>query len=132
MTKGKKKKGSRLQEEEELLERELEEELEEELYEDRPTGPLLDTVKKLFSVGLGAAFMTEESIRKSLGELKLPKDVIQFVLQSANKGKEELVMRVGKEIGTLISHIDIVSEASKFVETHKFKISAEIDISKKK
>lgn len=99
--------------------------------EEKAKGLIFDTVKKLFSVGIGAAFMTEESIRNYLGDLKLPKDVLQFILQSANKGKEELVQRVGKEIGTLISHIDLVKEASKFVENHKFKISAEIEITAK-
>jgi hypothetical protein len=94
----------------------------------KPSGPILDVVKKLFSVGVGAAFMTEESIRNYLGDVKLPKDAINFILQSANKGKEELVQRVGKEIGALLSHIDIVKEASRFVENHKFKVSAEIEI----
>src|SRR5215470_7660410 len=92
-------------------------------------GPvLIETVKKLFSVGLGAAFMTEESIRNYLSDLKLPKEVLQFILQGANKGKEELVQRVGKEIGALISHIDIVKEVGKFAESHKFKIVAEIEV----
>ena len=94
--------------------------------------PIADAVKKLFSVGVGAAFMTEESIRSYLSDLKLPKEVLQFILSSANKGKEELVQRVGKEIGGLINHIDIVKEVSRFAETHKFKISAEIEIQPKK
>lgn len=96
--------------------------------EEKSSGPILEVVKKLFSVGVGAAFMTEESIRSYLGDIKLPKDVLTFILQSANKGKEELVQRVGKEIGALLSHVDIVKEGSKFVENHKFKISAEIEI----
>jgi hypothetical protein len=100
-------------------------------YGEKSGGPLLETVKKLFSVGIGAAFMTEESIRNYLGDIKLPKEVLQFVLQSAGKGKDELVQRVSKEIGVLVSHIDIVKEASKFVENHKFKISAEIEVLKK-
>jgi hypothetical protein len=95
---------------------------------DQQSGVVLEAIKKLFSVGVGAAFLTEESIRNYLGDIKLPKDVLQFVLQSASKGKEELVQRVSKEIGGLLSHIDIVKEASKFVESHKFRISAEIEV----
>ena len=100
-------------------------------FEEKSGGLISESIKKLFSVGLGAAFLTEESIRHYLSDLKLPKDVLNVVLQSAAKGKEELIIRVGKEIGTLISHIDIVKEATKFVEKHKFKISAEIEITKK-
>jgi hypothetical protein len=96
--------------------------------EDKSTGPILEAVKKIFSVGVGAAFLTEESIRNYLADLKLPKDAISFILQSANKGKEELVNRVGKEIGALLKHTDFVNEVSRFASNHKFKISAEIEV----
>lgn len=106
---------------------------EDETQEAGPSGPILiETVKKLFSVGVGAAFMTEESIRNYLADIKLPKEVLGFILQSAGKGKEELVSRVSKEIGGLLQHVDFVKEASKFAENHKFKISAEIEVISKK
>ena len=95
-------------------------------------GALLDGVKKLISVGIGAAFMTEESIRSYLADVKLPKEVLTFILQGASKGKDELVNRVSKEIGGLLSHVDFVKEASKFAENHKFKITAEIEVLPKK
>lgn len=90
-----------------------------------------ETLKKIFTVGMGAAFMTEESIRSYLSELKLPKDVLNFLLQGAKKSKEELMNRVGNEVVTIIRKIDFVEEASRFVENHKFKISAEIEVVKK-
>jgi hypothetical protein len=96
--------------------------------DDKGTGPILDAVKKIFSVGVGAAFLTEESIRSYLADLKLPKDALNFILQSAAKGKEELVSRVSKEIGGLLSHVDFVKEVSRFAENHKFKVSAEIEV----
>ena len=39
--------------------------------------------------------------------------------------------RVGNEIVKVISKIDFVKEASRFVEEHKFKISAEVEVLKK-
>ena len=90
-----------------------------------------ETIRKLITTGIGAAFMTEESIRAYLSELKLPKDVLNYILQGANKSKEELLDRVGNEIVRIISKIDFVSEASKFVEEHKFRISAEVEVVKK-
>lgn len=92
---------------------------------------LSEAIKKLLTTGVGAAFMTEESIRAYLGELKLPKEVLNYILQGASKSKEELMDRVGTEIMKLISKIDFVSEASKFVEEHKFKITAEVEVIKK-
>lgn len=94
-------------------------------------GLLGDTVKKVFTAGVSAAFMTEESLRAYLTEMKLPKEVYNVIIQSANKSKDEITQRVGKEIVGIIQKIDFVKEFSKFAETHKFKITAEIDIIKK-
>lgn len=92
---------------------------------------VVDLLKKAVGASLGAAFMTEESIRHYVGDLKLPKEAINLVMQGAQKSKEELVSRASQEIVKMISKIDFVSEASKFVEEHKFKINAEIEVVKK-
>ncbi|HEX7672610.1 MAG TPA: hypothetical protein VF412_00495 [Bdellovibrio sp.] len=94
-------------------------------------GLLGDTVKKVFTAGVSAAFMTEESLRTYPTEMKLPKEVYNLIIQSANKSKDEITQRVGKEVVGIIQKIDFVKEFSKFAETHKFKITAEIDIIKK-
>ncbi len=90
-----------------------------------------DIFKKLISAGIGAAFMTEESIRTYLTELKLPKDVLNVLLQGAQKSKDEMMNRVGNEVIKIVQKIDFVKEASRFVEEHKFRITAEIDVVKK-
>ena len=92
---------------------------------------IAEVVKRLLTAGIGAAFMTEETIRAYVSELKLPKDVLNYILQSASKSKEELMERVGNEIVRIVSKIDFVNEASKFVEEHKFKVSAEVEVIKK-
>ncbi len=96
-----------------------------------PKSLLGETLKKVFTTGVTAAFMTEESIRAYLGELKLPKEALQLLLQSANKSKEEITQRVSKEMIAMVQKIDFVSEFARFAENHKFKITAEIDIIKK-
>ena len=90
-----------------------------------------DAIKKVISAGIGAAFMTEESIRSYLAEVKLPKDVLNVLIHSASKSKEELLDRVGNEVVRIIGKIDFVEEASRFVEEHKFKISAEVEVIKR-
>ncbi len=93
---------------------------------------LSDTLKKVFSAGVSAAFMTEEGIRKYVADLKLPKEILEALLSGANKSKEEITSRVAKEINGIITKIDWIHELSKFAESHKFKIKAEIEIEKKK
>ncbi|MBK9322433.1 MAG: hypothetical protein IPM97_05690 [Bdellovibrionaceae bacterium] len=92
---------------------------------------LSEAIKRVFTAGVSAAFMTEESIRGYLGEIKLPKDVLHVLLQSAAKSKDEITQKMSKELVAMIQKIDLIKEFSKFVETHKFKISAEVEILKK-
>ena len=96
-------------------------------------GPLKasELLKKLITAGIGAAFMTEENIRSYVSELKLPKEALNYLLQGASKSKSELMDRVANEVLRIISKIDFISEASKFVEEHKFKITAEVEVIKK-
>ena len=102
-----------------------------EKEEVRASNLLGEAAKKLFTAGVTAAFMTEEGVRSYLSEVKLPKDILNLVLAGANKSKDELTSRIGKEVIGMIQKIDFVKEASRFAETHKFKITAEIEISKK-
>tara|TARA_Y100000817_G_C16599748_1_gene430191 strand:+ start:180 stop:530 length:351 start_codon:yes stop_codon:yes gene_type:complete len=90
-----------------------------------------ELVKKLVSAGIGAAFMTEEGIRSYLGGIKLPKEVLNLLVQGANKSKDEMMNVVSKEVIRIIKGIDFVEEASRFVEDHKFRINAEIEVIKK-
>ena len=90
-----------------------------------------ESVKKILAMGMGAAFLTEETLRSVLGDVKLPGDVVGKLLEGANRSKEEIIERVGDEMASIIKKIDFVKEASRFVEDHKFKISAEIEVLKK-
>jgi hypothetical protein len=90
-----------------------------------------EAVKKLFTAGVTAAFMTEESVRGYLADVKLPKEILNVIVSGAAKSKDELTNRVSKEIIAMVQKIDFVKEASRFAESHKFKITAEIEITKK-
>lgn len=89
------------------------------------------TLSKLVTAGLSAAFMTEEHVRAFVSDLKLPKETLNLLVQGAAKSKDEITNRVSKEVISIISKIDWVKEASRFVEEHKFKITAEVEVLKK-
>lgn len=91
-----------------------------------------DAIKKIFTAGVSGALISEELIRSYLSDAKIPKELLQMVLQGAQKSKDEISQRVAKEITNMLHKIDLVEEISKFAENHKFKISAEIEIEKKK
>jgi hypothetical protein len=92
---------------------------------------LTDALKRILVSGISGALMTEDMIRSYLQEVKLPKELIQLVLQTAAKQKDELQGKVLKELSSIFNKIDWVKEASKFAESHKFRVTAEIEIIKK-
>lgn len=94
-------------------------------------GFLTDTLKKVFAASVGSAFMNEESLKSYLSEMKLPKEILSLILQGAQRTKDEVTGRVTNELLGLVRKIDLVKEFSRFAETHKFKINAEIEIIKK-
>ena len=75
--------------------------------------------------------MTEDTLKHLVRDLKLPRDVIQGLLKGAGKSKQEMLDKISGEVVRMISKIDFVKEASRFVETHKFQISAEVNIVRK-
>lgn len=93
---------------------------------------ITEAFKRIVSTGLGAAFMTEESVRNYLGDLKLPKEVLGVLLQGVQKSKEDLMQKVGSEIIKNLSKVDLVKVMTQFAQENKFKIHAEIEFEKKK
>lgn len=77
---------------------------------------LTDTIKKLIASG---------------SPTEVSKEIISNVVSQALKAKDDITVRVSNEMITLVQKIDFVKEFSKFAETHKFKISAEVEILKK-
>lgn len=92
---------------------------------------MTDAIRKIVTTGVSAAFMTEEAIRSRVSELKLPKETLNVLLQGASKSKDQLMNRVTDEVVSIINKIDFVKEASRFVEEHKFRVTAEIEVIKK-
>ncbi len=75
-----------------------------------------DTIKKIISAGSPS---------------DISKEFIGAVLGQALKAKDEVSAKVTTEMIALVRKIDFVKEFSKFAENHKFKVTAEIEITKK-
>lgn len=91
--------------------------------EDKKNGESLKTSEKL-----GEAL---KKIIASGSPSEISKEIIGTVLGQALKAKDDITLKVSNEMITLVQKIDFVKEFSKFAETHKFKVSAEIEIIKK-
>lgn len=57
-----------------------------------------DLMKKVLTVGVGAIFLTEESLRALVSEFKLPKELIGGILDSAAKTKNEFLRTLSQDV----------------------------------
>lgn len=57
-----------------------------------------DFIKKVLTVGVGAIFLTEESLKGLVGEIKLPKELLGGILESAGKTKREFLDSLSTEV----------------------------------
>ena len=81
-----------------------------------------DLFKKAFFTGIGAVFMTEEAIRQTLTDLKLPQEMMKGVLKNAQRGKEEVLDIFRNEFHKVLERYDLSKEISKFLESHDVEV----------
>lgn len=74
---------------------------------------MAELAKKILLTGLGAVFMTEEGIRKNLGELKVPKEAAHYLLESFRRQKDELLKIIAVELSSFFSKIRVHEEVQK-------------------
>ncbi|HBP17717.1 MAG TPA: hypothetical protein DEA08_07985 [Planctomycetes bacterium] len=86
-----------------------------------------DLTKKILTLGLGAYFLTEDTVRRYVKDAKLPRDIGKTITQNATKGKDELYGFVARELSGFLRQMDLQAELDRFVRSHKIRINAEIE-----
>jgi hypothetical protein len=92
----------------------------------RLEGLVPDLVKRTFYAGLGAVFTTEEGIRKIASEFSLPKDVVSYLVSSANSTKDELFKVVARELRQALENLNLPQEIAKLLTTLSIEIKTEL------
>ncbi|MEZ6188977.1 MAG: hypothetical protein R3F62_28725 [Planctomycetota bacterium] len=82
---------------------------------------------KILALGLGAYFLTEDTVRRYVKDAKIPRDIARSITQNASKGKGELYGFIARELSDFLKQMDLQEELDRFVRTHKVKVSAEIE-----
>ena len=97
---------------------------------DKESG-IADVIKKVVSIGVGAAFMTEDAVKNILGDLPLPKDIVSGLVQNAKGAKKEFSDGVRKEFREYLSKLDLTKLVSNALENYDFNIQATVTLKKK-
>lgn len=92
---------------------------------------ITDAIKKIFTAGVSGALLSEDLLKTYLSDLKLPKDLLQIIIQGAQKSKEDLTAKVSRELIQVLNKVDWVEASSKFLESHKVSLKMDIEFTKK-
>src|SRR4051812_21116199 len=83
-------------------------------------------VRKVAVAGMGALFMTEEGIRNLAGQLKLPKEVLGFILSQAEKTKDEVGRVLTEELRRFLQSEKLREEFVKLMSGMTLDVRAQI------
>ncbi|OUR97290.1 hypothetical protein A9Q84_13270 [Halobacteriovorax marinus] len=93
--------------------------------------PLSEVIKKVVSIGVGAAFMTEDTVKNLLHDLPLPKDIVNGLINNAKSAKEDFSNSVREEIRQHLSKVDPKRLIEDVIEDYDIEVSAKISFKKK-
>lgn len=93
---------------------------------------LSETLRKVVSLGIGAAFMTEDAVKNLMQDLPLPKDIGRGVLEHIKGQKNELVKSVKAEVKNYLLSIDPSKEINKILANYEIKVDAKLAFQRKK
>ncbi|HEY8123255.1 MAG TPA: hypothetical protein VII78_18180 [Myxococcota bacterium] len=88
-------------------------------------GFLPDLLRRGMSLGLTGFFMTEEALRRALGDTA-PREMIEFVVAQSEKTRAEFLDRASREFGKALAAMDPVEVVKRMLEGRTIEISATI------
>ena len=98
---------------------------------DNKGSPLDGIIKKVVSVGVGAAFMTEESVKKILEDLPLPKEILSGLVQNAKGAKEDFTNGIREELRNYLTKVDASKIATDILDRYDVEVEAKFKFKKK-
>lgn len=93
---------------------------------DEKKGFVPEFVRRMAWAGLGAVFMSEEGIRRLARQLKLPKEALSFLLQQAEKTKDEVGRVVTDELRKFLQSERLRDELLKLLAGMTIEVKAEV------
>ena len=91
-----------------------------------------DVLKKAISLGVGAAFMTEDAIKSVVNEIHLPKDILNGLIQNAKATKEDLINSIREEMKARLAAVDPAHLVEQMLENYDVEVKATLKFKRKK
>lgn len=87
---------------------------------------LPNVLRKTVSGGVGARQMTEEVVRNALGDMKLPKEAVTYLVELADNTKKEVVRVAAREFREFLESARFNEELARILTQLSFEIRTEI------
>jgi hypothetical protein len=88
-------------------------------------GRVPDLLRRVVGMGFSGLFLTEEVVRKALGET-LPRDWVDFAAAQSERTRRELIDRVAGEIGRTLDTLDVPKLAERLLQGHAIEVTASV------
>lgn len=87
-----------------------------------------DLVRRALTAGLSGFFVTEEVVRRAVGDT-LPKDWSDFAVEQSERTRAEFIERLSYEIGRSIENIDLAAVFAQLLEGRTLEVNATVRLS---
>lgn len=92
------------------------------------SGFLPEMLRRGLTLGFTGFFMTEEALRRALGD-SVPRDWVEFVVEQSDRTRTEFLDRISKEFGRVLSALDPVEVARRLLDGQTLEVSARVRLS---
>lgn len=91
-----------------------------------------ELAKKVLTVGVGAIFLTEESLRGLVSELKLPKELLKGILDASAKTRNEFLRSLSQDVlSRVVDRVDPVSFVSELLQRNDIEFTIKLNVKPK-
>lgn len=90
-----------------------------------PLNAIPEMMRRAIAMGLSGFFLTEEAIRKAVGDT-LPRDWADFAVEQSERTRAELMNRFGIELNRTFASLDVAEMFRQLVEGRTIEVKAEI------
>ena len=86
-----------------------------------------ELLRRGLTLGFTGFFLTEEALRKALGD-SVPRDVLEFMLDQSQRMRAEFLDRVSTEFGRVLERVDPVDLARRLLEGGTVEVTARFQL----
>lgn len=90
---------------------------------EEPAGFFPELLRRGLTLGFTGVFMTEEAVRRALGD-SVPRDLIEFVVAQSDRTRAELLERLSREFGRVLASFDPAEVARRLLEGRSVEMKA--------